>query len=117
MVGSICFKYKAGARWGGGRRPGGVFRLTELVSARGERFFSQAVVRIGEREYALNTLTTEQRLYIGGALQVQALNAVFGPHAVVRADNLPEADWVFPPASSEEQACDPDEQVQQKDKK
>jgi len=69
--------------------------LIELVTEQGWHFFSSAEVLIGDKRYDMDELTEEQRRYVSGKLEEQALNAAFAGKVRFKAKNLPEYEGLF----------------------
>ncbi len=69
--------------------------MDELVTEQGWRFFASSEVMMGDKRYDMDDLSDEQRLYVSGKLNEQALNAAFAGRARFRAENLPELDGLF----------------------
>jgi len=69
--------------------------LVELVTEQGWRFFSCAEVKIGGKSYDMDELNEDQKRYVSGKLNEQAMNAAFVGKARFKAKNLPEFEELF----------------------
>lgn len=58
---------------------------------------TRAFVHVGDELVDIDTLSAEQRSYIGAMLRVTMLNAGYEGKAVFQAEGLPERDAVFGP--------------------
>jgi len=71
--------------------------MIELTTQAGKSFFTSAQVIIGDKTYDMDDLTGEQKLYVSGKLEEQALGAAYSGRAIFKAEGLPGFAGCFDP--------------------
>ena len=78
--------------------------LKEYTTRNGYKFWGESFVVIDVKDYPMDEMNEEQRMYISTMLNVQGLNAYYAGQRVYRAEGLRPFEEVFPEIAAERAA-------------